>query len=398
MNVRNHQRRVARSILKTILVLSVHVGLCTTPWSVVLSGDGAELIRRYEDFRNSIRSWRYDYTIDYIDFGHGVRESPGCVFTVLHSGRRMAVFSEPQFDYGTRWIRLWQSWDGRQSASLGYFSFDSSLVNYVEYTSSPPIGFNQFLPASLALGWQMRGHLVSTLSGVQLSSLLRKADASEIRRVPMTWPFGPRDSKEFSAIRWPVLRFVPPAIGDEPTLEHTLTVYFAPEQDWLPRLWCVLPTGCALGEELPAGAQPFSVFTEEFIDVDDPILKRPRKFPSVVIYGGALYELTSVHVNQAIEPTLLEPEITPGAKLIYNPGSRMQRVTFAGGDDGEAIHRKLTDKQRIASGLAVPEPSNPTVKSVSAKPTPSIWLPQLVVLGSMVLLIVSVVLRVRAAR
>jgi hypothetical protein len=393
----SHHRSVVRSMLGFVFVASLLIGFGTSSRSTALADDAAEIISRYQDFENSLRSWRYDFTINYIDFGHGAMESPGCVFTAARSGIRTAVFSDPEFEYGTKRLRLWQSWDGRQSAVLGFFPFDTSLVNFVEYTSSPEVAYSDFFPASLALGWEMRGQLNMTLSGTRLISLLQQADTKATRRESMSFTYGPRSLKEFSAVRWPVHRFVPPAIADQPALEHTVTVYFDTEQDLLPRLWCVLPTGYAPGDQLPVGAQPFVVFTERFIDVDDPVLKRPRKFPQIVVYGGTLYEIASVEVNHSIEDGLLKPKITNGAKLIYNPGSRKQLVTYAG-ENGEAIHADLVDRQRVFSGLAVPELADDITASVSAKPEASRSLPRLVVLGSMVLLIISVVMRVRAAR
>jgi hypothetical protein len=148
--------------------------------------------------------------------------------------------------------------------------------------------------------------------------------------------------------------------GDRP--DHALQILFSPDHSSWPKKVALQPIRFVDGS-LPPGqfehrdgerhtTMDFAALTE----VDDPILGRPRPFPTKVIYhgqfGSTALEFVEIRVNQALPKSLFTPQLPIGVTVETDSGATQR--TVSGGAAGlkflEAMHRELEREREQQAG------------------------------------------------
>jgi hypothetical protein len=301
------------------------------------------------DYEASVNTLKADFTIDAEHFGPSMMGVPKATISWVKSGRRELLYTDPHFDYGENAARLWNAWTGRQSIYVGFYTFDRNLMNIVIYEDVFPDCVKQFSMPALVLGWRMRGMRLRTLDGQSIPLLIQDADPNKITQETARVYSGPDHYDEFPAYKWVVKRFEPESPNGS---GHTLTVWFDPENSWLPRMWTYYPDLTASGG-WPEDSNAFGAAVGEFITVDDPLLKAPRHFPKTMYTYGGLDNLKctllNIQLNEPIAASMFEPVITGGAEIVHNPGTRRELKTYHGGEEGEKLFAEYTAREMAGS-------------------------------------------------
>ena len=315
--------------------------LCITVQSSAddLQAIGTKIRAANHDYYASVNTLHAEFTIDTNHFGPSPLDMPKGVVTWLRAGRKELLHTDPHYDYRNGDAKVWTAWNGKERVRLAFFNHDRNAVHQAAYSDVFPEEIRECCVPAIALGWRLRAFSPGTLNGQSIVALLEQADPSTISKETARILVGPDDYIEVSAYKWPIKRVLPEIPGGS---THTLTVWFDPENNWLPRMWTYYPDLTPSGES-PTDSQAFSAAIGDYIDVSDRLTGSSRRFPKTMYTYGLGYQkcvLQSVSVNEPVPDSVFEPVLTPGAEIIRNEGTRREVRSTFGGPEGEKIQQE----------------------------------------------------------
>ncbi len=373
------------------------------------------ILNANRDYESSVVSVQARFLRKTRDFGGRIRDEPEVELTWARSGKRVVLFSDPNFDYrGKRRPRLWCAWTGSEAINVFYYQFDPHRVSQVEYSQTFPDLIDEWAAPPMALGWTLRFSHADSVQGETLVSLIKKARHETITREPARLQVDKDEFIEFPAVKWPLLEYQN-ASGQM----CTLTAWFDEQEMWLPRMWLVQVSENVTGR--PAGQQVLLTFgagVRSFTEIQDSLLKKPRRFPQETLFytfiSNSLASITtssisSVEINSTIPDSMFKPVLTEGAEVIHNAGTRRQVRNFVGGEDGENAAAEVRNQERLfrhpeLAEAATSEPiatvsttaATPlSTGTVNAKPETGSYLTMVILCASCVAIVAAIWLRFR---
>lgn len=324
-----------------------------------LQAVGAAIRAANHDYHASVNTLHAEFTIDIAHFGPSDMVMPKGVITWIQAGRKELLRTDPDYEYQREDAKAWIAWNGKEAVRLAHFRYDRNVVYRATWSDVFPDEISQCAIPALALGWRLRPFAPSALKGQSVSALLEKADPSTISKEPARILIGPDEYVEVPAYKWPIKR-VPSEVPNGSV--HTLTVWFDPENGWLPRMWTYYPDLTSSGQT-PADSQAFAAAIGDYIDVPDRLTGSTRRFPKTMYVYGLGYQkcvLQRVSVNELVSDSVFEPALTPGAEMIHNEGTLDELRSNFGGPDGEKLHQ-----EHLAREFAFMKEQNPQSPSPS---------------------------------
>lgn len=379
------------------LAVAVYAQYDTPPDTSVLA---ARIIRANRDYESSLASLHVEYLTKGGDFafkpanGRPIPRELDCRWTYARSGRREVLFSALE-DYHRNSARNWAAFDGSRGTTLSFAVSDPQLVDRMDLASGQrPLEVEHAL-IPRTLGWSCHGF-------GSIVALMEKADHRDITHEPARFWLGKNEQQVFPGVKWVLKRFRDRA--DWP--EHELAVWFSEPHGWLPRAIQVQPLGTFPKNKdgvivLPEGCRVHQLAVLDYMTVNDPVMQKPRFFPQKIcdfMLRWRITEVNTVSVNEGIPGELFEPTATAGAMIVREPGTPREQREFVGGDDGERLHRELTEKNREFLGRPKPVPAGPVTANlalINAKPESLRWpVGRFIFYGSVILLLAAAGTRV----
>ncbi|MCX7386373.1 MAG: hypothetical protein NTX48_06870 [Planctomycetales bacterium] len=324
-----------------------------------LQAVGAAIRAANHDYHASVNTLHVEFTIDIAHFGPSRFEMPKGVITWIRAGRKELLRTDPHYEYRNGDAKVWTAWNGKERVRLAYFNYDRDVVYGAACSDVFPDEISQCAIPALALGWRLRASLLGALNGQSVSALLETADPTTISKEPARILIGPDEYMEVPAYKWPIKRVLPEVPNGS---VHTLTVWFDPENGWLPRMWTYYPDLTSSGQT-PADSQAYAVAIGDYIDVPDRLTGSTRRFPKTMyVYGPGDQKcvVESVSVNEPVPDSVFEPTLTPGAEIIRNEGTRDEVRSNFGGPDGEKVHQEHLTRELAFSNQQNPQPLSPS--------------------------------------
>ena len=294
------------------------------------------------------------------------------------SGYKRLILKEPKkYSNSAHFDRIWRSFDGQKGYDVLFWQTDPARADTINITSSlNPLHSQDARPAAL--------YGLSFLGRESVLDWLRHRTPATVRDLG-TEKLGDHICQK--------VEFENLELGGKKGLNLGM-VWFDKDADWLPRRIDVFPKRwIELSRQMTAGTvptnpapavkiEPGEVMLQqevaEFVKVADPLLGRPRWFPSRsgpvgdvrTAPAGArmstIVLIESVKVNSPIDDSRFVPESSPGTMIRDNTAGVTPTLTFVGGDQGTAIRIQMSKRQSPDGdqGLQVPDAPN------SASPTP----------------------------
>jgi hypothetical protein len=250
------------------------------------------------------------------------------------SGRKRLLTKDAAILPGAATLsRIWTSFDGEHGYAVHYFDHDQTVVKQVDVTPAEPIAMVAHEHFSGTLGWRrLHTYVPDTLLSL-LRKRLTKAVCAEQRI---------EDD--------PCWRIMLGNVGafEEGGPDHEVVAWFSEQRGLLPRRIAVLPIvthpGDGAPSQLPPGSFPRFVDAVEFRQVEDPLFKKPRWFPSKIQYRDFFnIEVTvqSVSINAEIAAETFVPDMPLGTEVYtVRPGATRSVIHYVGGESGARLHQE----------------------------------------------------------
>ncbi|MFO1045610.1 MAG: hypothetical protein U0941_27840 [Planctomycetaceae bacterium] len=296
----------------------------------------ARILASLDDHQQSLNSVDVHYEIKGSpnwEFSH-MDQQPGYHCRWARSGRKQLLTQDSTTTPGTaRFNRIWASFDGEQGYSVYYHDQEQTIVKRIDITPSEPVPLvaNQHIAG--ILGWRpLHQHVPETLI-----SLLRKRkdqaiSAEETIHDDPCWKISLGNVGAF--------------VKGGP--EHEVVAWFSRRFDLMPRRIAVLPlvanTGNSTTVSLTQGSFPCFTDVLDFRQVDDPLFKKSRWFPTRVqsrdVFSNEV-SVKEVSINTPIPSGTFEPEMSTGTEMLtISSGSTSPKVSYIGGQAGEQLYQQ----------------------------------------------------------
>ena len=245
---------------------------------------------------------------------------------------------------------IFESWDGKSGYQVLFDEYSTGSPYIVYRYRTPPQHIASKLLPALYLGLYIRGSSQNVLgllgNEFSIPSAKVKIEGHDCIMVDL----GPYDFMGTS-------------------LNH-LRLFVDPEVDYLPRQIESFPARIISGDvdlrsgkfEPAYGEEIWQISVREFIEVDDPVLKRKCWFPQKLANTGELTAVVDqVQFDYPMSGKDFVPDMPNGTLVVDDPSGPSERKTIVGGEAGKRIHEAREDERRTFPEQSTTSSGSPVV-------------------------------------